>query len=80
MNNFKFFTHKKCEYFPCHQGIQKDKFNCLFCFCPLYFLDCGGTYTILKNGIKDCSICTIPNNKDNYDYITKKIKELTKKN
>jgi Zn-finger protein len=25
---------------PCHAGADPDTFNCLFCFCPLYFSRC----------------------------------------
>lgn len=43
----------------CHDGIEH--INCIFCYCPLYELDeCGGDYTILSNGIKDCSNCIRP--------------------
>ena len=34
--NFKFFSHRQCEYFPCHQlkgGMAEEDFNCLFCYC-----------------------------------------------
>ena len=30
--NFKFFSHRQCEYFPCHQlkgGMAEEDFNCL---------------------------------------------------
>ncbi len=36
--NYKFFNHKNCEYFPCHKTNKPDEFNCLFCYCPLYAL------------------------------------------
>lgn len=77
MNKFKYFQHKECEYFPCHNF---EELNCLFCFCPLYFLDCKGNFVILKNGIKDCSNCKIPHSKDGYDYIVKKLKEFNEFN
>lgn len=74
MNNYKFFQHNACEYFPCHDGADIERFNCMFCFCPLYGkTDCGGDYNILNNGIKDCSTCTIPHS--NYDYIIYKLTE-----
>ena len=42
-NSSKFFSNKECEYFPCHNGIQEEDFNCLFCYCPLNrFDDCPG--------------------------------------
>ncbi|MDW7668964.1 MAG: cysteine-rich small domain-containing protein [Bacillota bacterium] len=78
--NFKFVQNKKCECFPCHKGIEKEKFNCLFCFCPLYMLGdkCGGNY-IVNSGIKDCTNCTIPHDKGGYDYIMTKMEEVVKK-
>ena len=33
---YAYFSHKKCEYFPCHKGADPEDFNCLFCYCPLY--------------------------------------------
>ena len=36
--NYKFFSHRECEYFPCHKGADPERFNCLFCYCPLYLL------------------------------------------
>lgn len=69
--SYKFFQNDKCEYFPCH--APQEDFNCMFCFCPLYQKDCGGNYTILSNGIKDCSSCIIPH--FNYDYIIEKLRE-----
>lgn len=55
-----FFRNVSCEYFPCHEGIDEQRFNCLFCYCPLYALGprCGGDYTYTTTGIKDCSSCT----------------------
>ena len=74
----KFFSNKNCEYFPCHKGVDEEKFNCLFCYCPLYALgkDCGGNYLYLDNGIKDCSNCLLPHKPENYDYILKKLSEV----
>mgnify|MGYP004563349121 len=82
--SYKFFENKECEYFPCHKGSNPDNFNCLFCYCPLYALgeECGGNTTYLENGIKDCSNCTFPHNKDNYNKIMEKlgkVVEITKK-
>ncbi len=72
---YKFNQHKKCEFFPCHQGIKEENFNCLFCYCPLYALgrDCGGNFSYDNAaGIKDCSNCLIPHQKNSYDYMMKK--------
>ncbi|MCR5134784.1 MAG: cysteine-rich small domain-containing protein [Clostridiales bacterium] len=74
--NYKFFQHKDCEFFPCHQGIEEEKFNCLFCYCPLFALgdECGGNFSYdNEHGIKDCSGCLVPHQKGNYEYITKKL-------
>ena len=80
MENYKFNQNTKCEYFPCHTGVEKEKFNCLFCYCPLYMLgdECGGNHKI-NNGIKDCSDCTIPHDENSYDYIMSKMKIVIEK-
>ena len=76
--NYKFFSHKECEYFPCHKTNDPDNFNCLFCYCPLYTLKdkCGGNFKYTDSGIKDCSNCTLPHRRDNYDYIIGKFKDI----
>ncbi len=76
--NYKRFTHRKCEFFPCHKGIDPDDFNCLFCYCPLYGLKdkCGGNFKYTENGIKDCSNCLIPHGKNSYDYIMSKMGDV----
>ena len=33
---FSYFSHRKCEFFPCHKNADENNFNCLFCYCPLY--------------------------------------------
>ena len=60
MSEYPFFTHRECEWFPCHEGIDPNDFNCLFCFCPLYLLgpDCGGDFYYAENGTKCCEHCT----------------------
>ncbi|MDR0308988.1 MAG: cysteine-rich small domain-containing protein, partial [Coriobacteriales bacterium] len=56
-NSSSFFNNQDCKYFPCHSGIVPDRFNCIFCFCPLYFLgkECCGDFVYSKKGIKDCT-------------------------
>ena len=77
-NNYKFFRHKDCEYFPCHEVKNDEKFNCLFCYCPLYFLEeCGGNGKFV-NGVKDCSACLIPHSEHGYEYVVNKIVEVNK--
>ena len=72
--NYRFFNHSACEFCPCHDMPAED-LNCLFCFCPLYRLgeDCGGNFTYIDGAdgarIKDCSACTVPHRRENYDYI-----------
>ena len=71
---YDFFENRECEFYPCHKGIGE--INCLFCFCPLYLTDCGGNFTILKNGIKDCSNCTLPHKRKNYKLIMERLKKF----
>lgn len=77
-SNYKFFSHRDCEFFPCHKVDDVDSFNCLFCYCPLYALGskCGGNFKYLENGIKDCTDCTLPHNKENYEYILSKYRDI----
>lgn len=82
---YKFFSHKECEFFPCHRVENIDDFNCLFCYCPLYSLGsrCGGNFSYNEKDIKDCSNCNLPHKKENYNYIIGKfaeISEIAKKN
>lgn len=44
----------------------------MFCYCPLYALGekCGGHFSYKnKKGVKDCTGCTIPHQRENYDYM-----------
>lgn len=75
-NSHRFFCNRDCQYFPCHTTSKPEEFNCLFCFCPLYFFDeCGGNYRILESGVKDCTNCLIPHVPRGYDHILAKLKE-----
>lgn len=66
--HFKGYTNTKCEFLPCHKGVG-DEFNCLFCYCPLAYLECIGPYKVFtdKHGQqrKDCSGCKLPH--DGYE-------------
>jgi len=77
--NYKFVQNLKCEFFPCHEKVPKEEFNCLFCFCPLYMLKnhCGGNFK-RNNGIKDCTYCTVPHAKGSYERIMSKMKQVVK--
>ena len=76
MNNERFFVNKECKYFPCHKVEDESQFNCLFCYCPLYFLgeDCGGNFTVSSSGVKSCMNCNFPHNPKHYDEIMEKLK------
>lgn len=79
--NYKFFQHRNCENFPCHKIDKLEDFNCLFCYCPLYFLGekCGGNFYYTKSGIKSCKDCDFPHKKENFDAINLRLKEILKK-
>lgn len=84
MANYDFFQNKECEYFPCHPHADPESFSCLFCYCPLYCLGdkCGGQFTYLNNGIKDCTNCLRPHKRENYIGIQNQmaqVMELAKK-
>jgi Zn-finger protein len=83
-DNFKFNQNRACEYFPCHKNIEAENFNCTFCYCPLYALGerCGGNFRYTPKGIKDCTNCIKPHQRENYDQIIEKLKlvvEMTRK-
>lgn len=71
MQNHQFFQNIACRYFPCHEGVPAEDFNCLFCFCPLYALGrkCGGNFAYTANGCKSCKDCTFPHERKNYEAI-----------
>ena len=73
----RFFVNKKCEFYPCHKGL--DELNCLFCYCPLYDRrSCPGTFSMKeKNGrvVKSCIDCIFPHEPGNYDIIISMIKK-----
>lgn len=75
---YRFFNHEACEFYPCHDMPAED-INCLFCFCPLYSLGetCGGAFSYIEGAdghrVKDCSACTVPHRRGNYDLIMLKL-------
>ena len=79
-NSCRYFKNDSCEFFPCHP-LDGD-FNCLFCYCPLYFLDeCPGNFYMKEDGekrIKVCTDCVFPHIPENYgemmEILRKKIK------
>ena len=74
----RFFQNRECEYFPCHQGVPEEEFNCLFCYCPLYTLGkkCGGNFTYTEKGIKSCKDCSFPHRIENYERVTGRFEEI----
>lgn len=84
MAHYDFFQNRECEYFPCHAGADPARFSCLFCYCPLYALGdrCGGDFAYTGDGVKDCSACLRPHERENYAQILKQtaqVAQLAKK-
>lgn len=79
--HYAFFQNKECEYFPCHEGIAEEQFNCLFCYCPLYMLgkECGGNYSYTEKGIKNCKDCKRPHVADNYNEVIRQFSQIRDK-
>lgn len=77
-NSFRYFQNRECQYYPCHKGADDERFNCLFCYCPLYTLGerCGGNFSYTDRGIKDCSNCTIPHQPKGYIHVIGKFEEV----
>ena len=79
--DFNFYQNVECRYFPCHGkepgtgSVPIEDFNCLFCYCPLMFIECDGNYTLLDSGFKDCSKCTRNHDKDAWKFIVSRLRE-----
>ena len=75
MSDHKHFINHECEFYPCHQMDEGGWESCIFCFCPLYLLECPGDYTTLPpSGMKDCSACTLPHAEGGWDRIMSAIR------
>ena len=76
--HFSFFQNRECGYFPCHDNVDEDDFNCLFCYCPLYALGrkCGGNCQYTEYGYKDCSECTFPHHSRNYLAVLSRYEDI----
>ncbi len=75
-NSRKFFANKECEFYPCH--TCREEINCLFCYCPLYHMDCPGNYRMVERGgktIKSCIDCTFPHEAENYEIVVALLRE-----
>ena len=77
-NSSRFFQNRACEYFPCHERIPEEEFNCLFCFCPLYTLGkrCDGNWRYTEKGTKSCRECTFPHQRENYEQMISRFDEI----
>jgi len=75
-----YYQNRECPYFPCHPGADPENFSCQFCFCPLYLLgkNCGGSFTVLPNGVKDCTGCLRPHLRENRDALLRRLAEASK--
>ncbi|MGE5892726.1 MAG: cysteine-rich small domain-containing protein [bacterium] len=78
---FSFFENRDCRYYPCHSTV-KGRFNCIFCYCPLYYAVCMGEPEYIQiNGtlVKDCSRCDYPHRPESYptiiEYLTLMLRE-----
>ncbi len=78
--HYSFSQNTQCECFPCHPGADRENFNCLFCYCPLYALGkrCGGKFRYMENGFKDCTECTFPHERENYGAVLDRYKDIIK--
>lgn len=79
-NSYRYFRNVDCSCFPCHEGCDPKRFNCLFCYCPLYFLGdkCGGDFEYVgeSKNVKSCVHCVYPHVPENYDAVNAKLKEI----
>jgi len=77
-NSSRYFRNTACEYYPCHD-TGGGGFNCLFCYCPMYYGYCPGDHEYVQvNGalVKDCTGCDFPHRPENYDMIVGFLREL----
>jgi len=81
-NSYKFFRNTDCSCFPCHDAVDSEHFNCLFCYCPLYHWgdQCGGSFDFTSKNVKCCVQCTIPHEAGNYDSIVDRLKQTNGQN
>ena len=62
---YAYFSHKKCEYFPCHKGADPETLtvcSAIARFMPLEH-KCGGNFKYNEKGFKDCTNCQLPHKK-----------------
>lgn len=81
LNTDNLNLRKICEYYPCHNNISDDDYDCRCCYCPLYE-ECSkinntlfGGYLLKYRDIESnkhqvfaCEKCTILHTKEYVDY------------
>ena len=76
-NSFRYFENRECQYYPCHTGMEE--MNCLFCYCPLYFLpECPGHREYVESHgrrILSCMDCDYPHRAENYSEMMRLLRE-----
>jgi len=76
---YKWFSHKECEFYPCHNVKEGQEQNCLMCYCPLAFLQCPGNYEVIESPIgvkrKDCSQCTLTHELGGWEVVQNCLKK-----
>ena len=75
------FQNTDCDYFPCHKTAHPERFNCLFCYCPLYALgrECGGNFCSPESGIKNFVNCMFPRRQETYDRVIARFGDIVRK-
>ncbi len=71
--DYKYFIRYDCSFYRCHN--PSDLKSCLFCWCPLYLLNCDGAF-VIRNGIKDCSECTTPHTEEGCNYVLETVNSI----
>ena len=57
MNSDSFINNTDCKYFPCHKTLGDA---------------CGGNFTYMENGVKNCTDCMVPHTRNAVQYILKR--------
>ena len=78
--SFQYFENRDCKYYPCHK-MDISGFNCLFCYCPMYFAICPGTPEYIEiKGVtaKNCVDCEYPHRPENFQVIMELLASMIK--
>ena len=76
--HFAFYTNKECEYYPCHPVPEGTSSTACSATARFYMLGrkCGGNFTYLESGVKDCSKCLVPHRRENYGFIADSFQKI----